>query len=323
MTYGSVPQSAPPYQTSFDLSHTQKQTSTPPPVPEYDEYAPEHQAQPEVQEKPASRKGLLGQISGEMGSMVKAPEIQHDAKLRGVPAKGTFEGVRATVTDDVGTFNGGSFRISHRDTNTILTLQLAMGCPITAKPGVMIAMSHTITLKGNVKFSMKKMLIGGDLAHSTFTGPGEVLLAPAQLGDIHLLKLTGEEVWNVGKDAFLACTQGIIKEYKSQSFSKAMFSGEGLFVYRMSGIGILWMSSFGAILQKNLQDGERYIIDNGHLVAWNCKYVMERAASGGIISGMSSGEGLICKFTGPGTVFMQTRNPTAFSAYMAGATYQA
>ena len=47
-----------------------------------------------------------------------------------------------------------------------------------------------------------------------------------------------------------------------------------------------------------LQDGEKYIIDNGHLVAWNCKYVLERVASGGIISGISSGEGLVCKFTG-------------------------
>ncbi len=62
-----------------------------------------------------------------------------------------------------------------------------------------------------------------------------------------------------------------------------------------------------------LQDGEKYIIDNGHLIAWNCKYVMERVASGGIISGISSGEGLVCKFTGPGTVFLQTRNPVAFA----------
>ena len=70
--------------------------------------------------------------------------------------------------------------------------------------------------------------------------------------------------------------------------------------------------------RQQLVEGERYIIDNGHLVAWNCKYVMERAASGGIISGMSSGEGLICKFTGPGTVYMQTRNATAFYAFMNG-----
>lgn len=41
-----------------------------------------------------------------------------------------------STQDDVGTFNGGSFRISHRDTNSILTLQLAMGCPLIAKPGM-------------------------------------------------------------------------------------------------------------------------------------------------------------------------------------------
>lgn len=46
-----------------------------------------------------------------------------------------FVGAGVTQQDDVGTFNGGSYRISHRDTNSILTLQLAMGCPITAKPG--------------------------------------------------------------------------------------------------------------------------------------------------------------------------------------------
>lgn len=252
----------------------------------------------------------------------------------GAPAPDKFVGAGSTQQDDVGTFNGGSYRISHRDTNSIITLQLAMGCPITAKPGVMIAMSPTITLKGTVKLSVKKMLIGGEMAHSTFTGPGELLMAPAALGDISLLRLAGQDTWTVGKDAFLACTQGVVKEYKNQSFSKAMFSGEGLFVYKITGAGILWFSSFGAIIKKEvslagvlqhsscmltlnqLVEGERYMIDNGHLVAWNCKYVLERVASGGIISGVSSGEGLVCKFTGPGTVYMQTRHPAGFTRWM-------
>ena len=43
-------------------------------------------------------------------------------------------------------------------------------------------------------------------------------------------------------------------------------------------------------------------------MAWNTKYVLERGASGGFISGFASAEGLVCKFTGPGTVFLQTRN---------------
>ncbi|ERT01663.1 uncharacterized protein SPSK_07407 [Sporothrix schenckii 1099-18] len=242
-------------------------------------------------------------------------------QIAGAPAPGMFTGVTAVV-DDVGTFNGGSYRISHRDSNTILTIQLAIGCPLTAKPGVMIGMSPSITLKGAFKFSMKKLVAGGEISSSLFTGPGELLLGPPMLGDITSIRLTGEGAWSVGHDGFLACTQGVVKEYKRQGLGKAMFSGEGLWVYKIRGIGLLWISSFGAIIKKDLVEGEKYIVDNGHLVAWNTKYILERVASGGIISGLASAEGLVCKFTGPGTVYIQTRNARAFSAFMSGQTMQ-
>lgn len=117
----------------------------------------------------------------------------------------------------------------------------------------MIAMSPTVSLKGSIKFSMKKMLAGGEMSSSTFTGPGELLLAPSMLGDISLLRLNGQEQWSVGKDAFLACTQGVVKDYKNQGLSKAFFSGEGLFVYKISGTGILFVQSFGAIIRKDVR----------------------------------------------------------------------
>ena len=114
-------------------------------------------------------------------------------------------------------------------------------------------MSPTVTLKGAIKFSMKKLIGGGEIATSSYTGPGEVLFAPPFLGDVTTLRLTGNEMWNVGKDAFMACTQGVVKELKNQGFSKAMFSGEGLFVYKISGVGIMWISSFGAIIRKDVR----------------------------------------------------------------------
>lgn len=116
----------------------------------------------------------------------------------------------------------------------------------------MIAMSPTVSLKGQVKFSMKKLIVGGQMTHSNYTGPGEILFAPPFLGDVTTLRLNGKEQWFVGKDAFLACTQGIAKEYKNQGLGKAMFSGEGLFIYSMSGTGLLWISSFGAIIRKDV-----------------------------------------------------------------------
>jgi len=169
----------------------------------------------------------------------------------GAPPQGHFVGASATI-DDVGTFNGGSYRISHRDTNTIVTIQLAIGCPLTVKPGLMIAMSPTMTLKGNFKFSMKKLIVAGEMAHSTYTGPGELLLGPHALGDVSNIRLTGQDVWSVGKDAFMACTQGVTKDYKAQSISKAMFSGEGLFVYKIGGVGLCWIQSMGAIIRKDV-----------------------------------------------------------------------
>jgi uncharacterized protein (AIM24 family) len=43
----------------------------------------------------------------------------------------------------------------------------------------MVAMGPEVTLKGKFKFSFKKMFTGGEMAISTYTGPGEVLFAPA------------------------------------------------------------------------------------------------------------------------------------------------
>lgn len=131
----------------------------------------------------------------------------------------------------------------------------------------MIAMSPTVTLRGSAKFSMKKLVAGGEMMSSTYTGPGEVILAPNTLGDIAVIRLDGKILhgategdekegktpsWTVGKDAFLAATQGVVKDYKGQGISKAMFSGEGLFVYKISGMGLLWIQSFGAIIRKDV-----------------------------------------------------------------------
>ncbi|KAI1129130.1 tryptophan RNA-binding attenuator protein-like domain-containing protein [Nemania abortiva] len=297
-------QTPPPNQQHMNLAIRNNGVATPPTgnAPGYAEVAP-NAPQGYPQEKPSPQQAQQAQSSS--AAPTPAPNMS-----AGAPAPGQFAGASATM-DDVGTFNGGSYRISHRDCNTIVTIQLAMGCPLTARPGVLIAMSPTITLKGEYKFSMKKLVASGDLGHSTFIGPGELLLAPSMLGDITTIRLNGDESWSVSKDAYVASTQGIQRDYKRQGLGKAMFSGEGLWVHKITGVGLLWITSFGAIIRKDLVEGEKYIVDNGHLVAWNVKYIMERVSSGGIIAGFATGEGLVCKFTGPGTVFLQTRNPVS------------
>lgn len=86
------------------------------------------------------------------------------------------------------------------------------------------------------------------MSQASFTGPGTVALAPTLMGDIVALQIANDgKVWNVGKDAFLACTGEVDKDTKSQGFSKAMFSGEDLFIYKMMGQGLVWLTSYGAV----------------------------------------------------------------------------
>ena len=163
------------------------------------------------------------------------------------PPQGQSQGQALAPQSDHGTFQGGTYNVTHRDTNAILNVDIQQGSSIMAKPGAMIHMAGTVQLTGQVKFSMKKMFTGGQMAQSTYAGYGKVALAPTLQGDIITLNVDGRVQWKVGKDAFLACTSGVTKETKSQGFSKMMFSGEDLFVYHVMGQGLMWLTSFGAV----------------------------------------------------------------------------
>ncbi|KAH9942526.1 DUF124-domain-containing protein [Epithele typhae] len=208
-----------------------------------------------------------------------------------------------------GNVEGASYKIDHRDSNSMLYLRLQPGYEIKGKPGSMVAMDASVQIKGNFKFSFKKVLLGAitaaQMSESTFTGPGEVMLAPETWGDIVPIHLDGQTPWMIGKDAFLACTSGVARTTKSQGFGKALFSGEGLFVYHATGQGVMWVQSLGAVTSRTLQPGEQWIVDNGHLVAWTAQYKVERIGAGGFLSSSHTDEGLVCRFTGPGTVYIQ------------------
>jgi len=118
--------------------------------------------------------------------------------------------------------------------------------------GAMIAMSTTVKLQGKLDVSVKTILLRSQMALSHFTGPGEVLLAPQMLGDICSIQLSGEEEWSVAKDAYLACTQGVVRDFRRQGIDQAFFSGDGLFVFKVSGTGVMWITSFGAIVRKDV-----------------------------------------------------------------------
>lgn len=163
------------------------------------------------------------------------------------PNAGPPQGPGAVGHQDQGSFPGGSYSITHRDTNAVLNIDLQQGAVIKSKSGVMIHMAGTVAIQGNIKFSMRKMFTGGQMSETTFSGHGKVVLGPTLLGDIVTLPIDTNSNWLIGKDVYLASTADVRKETKSQGIGKALFSGEDLFVYRVMGQGLLWLTSYGAV----------------------------------------------------------------------------
>ena len=161
----------------------------------------------------------------------------------------------APEVNDSGTAQGIPYSIKHRNAFSILELRLKPGDAIKSVPGAMVHMSATVTITGKVKVGFKKLFTGGEMAESTYTGPGTVALTPTMIGDIVSLEVNGNSgrPWLVTKNAYLACTAGVDKDTKAQGLGKAMFSGSDLFVYSMRGQGTAWLTSYGAVEAVNVR----------------------------------------------------------------------
>ncbi len=207
----------------------------------------------------------------------------------------------------------------------MVRIDLASGESIKAESGAMVACSPTVDVESKMEGGFlgalsRKMLSGEKFFFQTLRasrGPGEVLLAPTVPGDIIVLEMDGVNEYLVQKDGFLAGAESVAIESRMQSLSRGLLGGEGFFILRMSGKGQLILNSFGAIHKVELKPDQEYIVDNSHLVAWTAttSYNIEKASAGWIAS-FTSGEGFVCRFRGPGVVYIQSRNPGGFGNWI-------
>jgi len=93
---------------------------------------------------------------------------------------------------------------------------------------------------------------------------------------------------------------------------------KGFFFIQIRGSGLVLVSSFGAIVKRTLAAGEKYIVDTGHIVAFEetIQYTLRKASEQGWLRSMASGEGVVAEYTGPGTIYLQTRNLQAFTGQL-------
>ena len=206
--------------------------------------------------------------------------------------------------------------IQFRPSYSLAIVTLGANERIRADSGAMVSHSASVTIEtkaeGGLLKSLGRAMLGGESFFQNFwkASPqgGEVTLAPDLPGDIALIELTGQPLL-IQSGSYLASEDGI--DLSTKLSGKGFLAGEGITMLETSGTGKVLVSSYGAIFEKDLAAGEKYIVDTTHLVAFNASMGVQTQAVGGLKSTFLSGEGLVVELTGPGKLYMQTRSPKA------------
>lgn len=209
-------------------------------------------------------------------------------------------------------------QLNYRPAYSMATVKLAPGESIRAESGAMVGMSDTLQMEtsarakkgGLLKGLARKMLTGESFFLNLFkaeTVPGEVHLSPSNVGDLVVHENTGELL--IQSTCYVASHPDIDIQTKVAGF-KNWFGGKGFFMLKAVGIGPVLLGGFGAIDEVELT--EDFIVDTGHIVAFEPTLDFKIRRVGGWFSTFFSGEGFVCHFTGRGKLWIQTRNPAEF-----------
>lgn len=162
---------------------------------------------------------------------------------------------------------------------------------------------------------LRRFLGGETMFVNDFHGAegGEVVLAPSLSGQIMHRPLREGERLFVQTGSYLAST-GTIDTKVRWGGLRAMFGGEGLILLECAGQGELFVNSYGGIVPVQV-DGS-FVVDTGHIVAFEGTLDFKVRSIGGVKSFLFSGEGLVCEFQGQGCVYVQSRNMSALISWL-------
>lgn len=199
-----------------------------------------------------------------------------------------------------------------------IRVSLEPGEEIVAEADAMASMSSSIDMKtqwsGGFLNGVLKRLFGGESMFvnrfSTSSG-GDIVLTQPFPGDIQCLELHGNTLF-LQPGAFIACEPSVKLGLGWAGF-RMFIAREGLFRLKVSGTGRIWFGAYGGIFQREIDSD--YIVDTGHLVAYEPTIGIRIGMAGGLFSSFFSGEGLVTHVSGPGRIYMQSRSFDGLAAW--------
>ncbi len=208
-----------------------------------------------------------------------------------------------------------AFRLDGKPDYAFLTVTIPAGRTLKVEAAAMATLDTNVKMKTKLGGGFRRFLGGESLFINEFTaenGPGEIGIAPSAPGDVEHVHLDNQTIF-LQSSGYLASDPAVLIETKWQGFTKGFFSGENLFLVKASGSGDLWFNTYGGMLCVEV-DGE-YVVDTGHMVAFTEGLDYRVSKVGGYKSLFLSGEGLVCRFTGKGRIWIQTRQVPRFARW--------
>jgi uncharacterized protein (TIGR00266 family) len=219
------------------------------------------------------------------------------------------------------------YQISSDSISAVVNIKLDQNEQVRIQRGAMVSQTSGITLEGKTNggiFSaLGKSLTSGESIFKTIASSNKanqtIVIAPPSLGAIKVLPVNSSNQWRLNDQAYLACDITVDYNMKRQSLGRALVGGTGgLYVMETVGQGELLINGFGEIMEVNLDGSEEYIVDNDHVLAWSSSLNYDIAIASGTF-GFKSGEGVVNRFNGVGTVYIQTRSLTPLAQMVARA----
>lgn len=214
-----------------------------------------------------------------------------------------------------------------------LHVSMRRGDKIYCESNAMVMMEAPLELKGRLQGGLMQSLLRRFANDESLfqqhieavRGDGDCLLSAALDGDMQILDV-GATQYILSDGAFVAAHDSVeVKARLNSSLGGTFFGNTGGFlVMETSGQGQVVVSGCGTLFELEVEPNKEVIIDNGHVVCWDSRLNYNLAVStsqnsgflGNLVNSVTSGEGMVLRFSGQGKVVICSRNRNNFLQWL-------
>jgi uncharacterized protein (TIGR00266 family) len=201
-------------------------------------------------------------------------------------------------------------------TMPILEVSLAQGEQLVSTHGELawmttsIQMSQTTNTGGGGGFmrGLKRVVGGGGLFLTRYTGPGSITFAAKMPGHIMPVDIAQGHAYFIHRHGWLCGTSGITPSVGlQQSFRGGLWGGDGFVLQKLEGQGRAWIELSGELTTYDLAPGQTLLVHPGHVGMFQGTVQFQITRMPGIANALFGGDGFhLVALTGPGQIWLQS-----------------